>query len=167
MNLTSKLFVTTALGLAAALGAGGAQAREAEVQWSVTVGTPVVVAPVIPYGRSAPVYGPPAAVYAQPAQVYVQPAPVGLADGYRQPTRWDVDGDGIPNRYDRLYNPRWDRDGDGIPDRYERVRNPRWDRDGDGVPNRHDHYDNGPRDRDRDGIPDRFERYDGQGRRLR
>jgi hypothetical protein len=29
--------------------------------------------------------------------------------------RWDRDGDGIPNRYDRLYNPAWDRDGDGIP----------------------------------------------------
>jgi hypothetical protein len=28
-----------------------------------------------------------------------------------------VDGDGIPNRQDRVYNPRWDRDGDGIPNR--------------------------------------------------
>jgi hypothetical protein len=45
--------------------------------------------------------------------------------GYRAPTRWDVDGDGIPNRYDRVYNPRWDVDGDGIPNRYDRFDNRR------------------------------------------
>ena len=40
---------------------------------------------------------------------------------YRQaPARRDRDGDGIPNRFDRVYNPRWDRDGDGVPNRYDR-----------------------------------------------
>ena len=63
---------------------------------------------------SAPVYSAP--VYRQPQGIY---APV-RGHYYRQPTRWDRDGDGIPNRYDRVYNPRWDRDGDGIPNRYDR-----------------------------------------------
>ncbi|KPF50334.1 hypothetical protein IP87_10705 [beta proteobacterium AAP121] len=37
----------------------------------------------------------------------------------------DADRDGIPNRYDRVYNPRWDVDGDGVPNRHDRHdRNP-------------------------------------------
>jgi hypothetical protein len=84
--------------LAGALGAGVAQAHErADVQWSVTVGTPLYGQPVY----SAPVYTAP--VY-RPAPVYVAPAPVYGYHGYREPTRWDADGDGIPNRYDRVYN---------------------------------------------------------------
>jgi hypothetical protein len=86
---------------------------------------------------------------------------LGAAGAGRSPGwGYDRDHDGIPNRYDRVYNPRWDRDGDGIPNRYDRVYNPRWDRDGDGVPNRYDRYDNRGHDRDRDGIPDRFDRRD-------
>ena len=53
----------------------------------------------------------------------------------QRPTRWDRDGDGIPNRYDRVYNPRWDRDGDGVPNRYDRHPNRRdngWQSGGDG-----------------------------------
>ena len=39
---------------------------------------------------------------------------------------------------------RWDRNGDGIPDRYERQseRGPYGDRDHDGIPNAYDRYDN-------------------------
>ena len=39
---------------------------------------------------------------------------------------------------------RWDRNGDGIPDRYERhsERGPYGDRDHDGIPNAYDRYDN-------------------------
>src|SRR5580765_2308150 len=94
----SKFIVAAALALTGALGAGMAQAHGGDdVQWSVTIGTPV-------YGRQAPVYVEPAVVYGRP----------GYRDhGYRQPTRWDRDGDGIPNRQDPVYNPRWDRDGDG------------------------------------------------------
>ena len=78
-------------------------------------------------------------------------ASLGLSDalvravtehGYTQPTRYDRDGDGVPNRYDRLYNPAWDRDGDGIPNRNDRYDNRRHDRDGDGIPNSQDRYDN-------------------------
>ena len=41
------------------------------------------------------------------------------------PTRRDRDADGIPNRFDRVYNPRWDRDGDGVPNRFDRNDNRR------------------------------------------
>jgi hypothetical protein len=67
--------------------------------------------------------------------VAVHPAAV-YARGYRQPTRWDVDGDGIPNRYDRVYNPRWDHNGNGIPDGREGHDVRRQYRDHDGIPNR-------------------------------
>ena len=119
--MSIKTLIVTVAALTATLGAGLAQAREsADVQWSVTV------------GGGAPVYGAPYPVYRQPAPVYrTYPAYPQHRQypSYQQPTRWDRDGDGIPNRYDRVYNPRWDRDGDGIPNRYDR------DRDGDGIPN--------------------------------
>jgi hypothetical protein len=130
----SKLFVASALALVGVLGVGVARANHADVQWSVTIGTPIGVpiytepAPVYPYHQPVPVYQ------------YHQPYPSHYYDPYRrpyrhhygQPTRWDRDGDGIPNRRDRVYNPRWDRDGDGIPNRRDR------DRDGDGIPNWHE-----------------------------
>lgn len=111
----SKILIAAALALTGTLGAGMAQAHSRDdIQWSVTIGAPA-------YG---PVYARPAPVYVQPAPVYVAPAPVYENRAYRygeyrQPTRWDRDGDGIPNRYDRVYNPRWDRDGDGVPNRYD------------------------------------------------
>ena len=106
-----KKLIVVAAGMAVTLTAGLAQARGgADVQWSVTIGAPVA-----------------APVYAAPYPVYRQPAPVYRAyPSYRQPTRWDRDGDGIPNRYDRVYNPRWDRDGDGVPNRYDRRDNRSW-----------------------------------------
>lgn len=157
--IKSKLFVTAALALAGTLSTGAALAR-GDVQWSVTVGAPVYAQPVPVYGP-APVYYP-APVY-QPVPVYTQPAPVyrhypqhsGRYDPYyrpyhyprhyRQPTHWDHDGDGIPNRRDPVYNPRWDVDGDGIPNRHDRDRDRDRDRDGDGdgdgIPNWHDRND--------------------------
>jgi hypothetical protein len=126
--MNSKQWMIAAIGLAGALAAGAASARSNdEVQWSVTIGSPVGT-PV--YTQPAPVYGAP--VYGAPvygAPVYGTPvygAPVYTAPGYGQrhyqrPTRWDRDGDGIPNRRDRVYNPRWDRDGDGIPNRHDRY----------------------------------------------
>lgn len=95
----SKLFVGAAWAMAGALGAGTAQAGTADLQWSIVIGTPV---------------------YAQPAPRYRLPAAGHPRVAYLQPTRWDRDGDGIPNHRDRLYNPRWDRDGDGIPNRHDR-----------------------------------------------
>ena len=135
----TRFAIPVALALVAALGTGVAQARDADVQWSVTIGSPA-------YGRPQPVYTVPVPVYRQPAPVYHQ-RPVYSAVRYQQPTRWDRDGDGVPNRQDRLYNPAWDVDGDGIPNRRDARHSPQWDRDGDGVPNRHDRHDQNPRRR--------------------
>jgi hypothetical protein len=101
----SRFLAAAALATTGAFGASAAEARDVDVQWSVTIGSPFYV--------PAPVYVPP--------PVYVPRAPVYWQRGYQQPRHWDRDGDGIPNRYDRLYNPRWDRDGDGIPNRYDRY----------------------------------------------
>ena len=100
-----KTMVVAVLALGAALAGGLAQAHGNDrVQWSVAVGGPVAVT-----------------LASVPAPVYLTRAPVVVVPRhYTHPTRWDVDGDGIPNRVDRLYNPRWDRDGDGIPNRYDR-----------------------------------------------
>jgi hypothetical protein len=84
----------------------------------------------------------------RPGYRYVQPRYERYYEGGREhwryhASRWDRDGDGIPNRYDRN-----DRNG------------PNGDRDGDGIANRYDNYDNrrGPLgDRDRDGIPNAFD----------
>ena len=141
--MSSRKLVVGVLALAGALSTGLAQARDHnDIQWSVTIGAPIGV----------PLYSQPYPVYSQPYPVYTQPYVVApqryyQPRHYQQPSRWDRDGDGIPNRYDRVYNPRWDRDGDGIPNRYDRydgydqVRN---DRDGDGIPNWQDRYDGRP-----------------------
>jgi len=145
--MTSRKPLIVLIALAGAVAAGAVQARgNGDVQWSVTVGAPLGV----------PVYTQGYPVQAYPAQAYpvqVLPAPAQHRVVYRQPTRWDVDGDGIPNRDDRVYNPVWDVDGDGIPNRNDRAYNPRWDRDGDGLPNRYDRVDNRRWDRDGDGVP--------------
>jgi hypothetical protein len=126
--MNGKTLIVGALALAGVLATGLAQARDREpVQWSVTIGTPVGVP-----------------VYRESYPVYTQPVPVVPRYQYRQPTRWDIDGDGIPNRFDRVYNPRWDVDGDGIPNRYDRVYNPRHDRDGDRIAHGQDRHDGLP-----------------------
>jgi hypothetical protein len=116
MNV-KKIALISAVVVGGGLAAASAEARgHDDVRFSLTIGAPAWVQP-------APVYQP---VY-QP--VY---EPVYLARPYERryvpayrvaPTRWDRDHDGIPNRYDRVYNPRWDRDGDGIPNRYDRHPN--------------------------------------------
>jgi hypothetical protein len=123
--MSSKTLIAMSAALAGLLGAGLAQARGHEgVQASVTIGAPALVQ-----------------VHDRPYPAYGQRAPAYRGYQYQQPNRWDRDGDGIPNRYDRIYNPRWDRDGDGIPNRYDRRDNLRHDRDGDGIPNWRDHRD--------------------------
>jgi hypothetical protein len=116
--MNAKKLAIAAVAVAALVGAASAEARgRDDVQWSITIGSPA------------------------PWAVQTVPAPAFYArsfdrrDGYRTaPTRWDRDGDGIPNRYDRVYNPRWDRDGDGIPNRYDRRDDRRFGRDGHAVP---------------------------------
>jgi hypothetical protein len=132
MNKT-RLLATAALALTGVLGIGAAQA--ADVSWSVTIGSHGPVFPVPAIIRPAPVLVHPVPVV-RPVPV-IHPVPV-YHGGYRQPTRWDRDGDGIPNQRDHLYNPRWDHDGDGIPNQRDRYDNRRHDRDGDGIPNRYD-----------------------------
>lgn len=143
MNRKNILLALAAV--AGSLAAGAAQARDPEIRWSVTIGTPGAVV----YGAPAvvPVYGPPvvAPVYGPP--VVVRPAPPPRVVYYAPAAGWDRDRDGIPDRYDRRYDPRWDVDGDGIPNRHDRVYNPRWDRDGDGIPNRRDPYPDHPQRR--------------------
>jgi hypothetical protein len=114
MSMT-RFFAAAAIAATGALGAGEVEARDVDVQWSVTIGSPIY---------APPVYLPPPPVYV-PRPVYVAPVPVYAPRGYHAPRHWDRDGDGIPNRYDRRYNPRWDRDGDGVPNRYDRYPNGR------------------------------------------
>ena len=122
--MSSKRITLVALALFGSLGTGLVQAQGTDVQWSVTISSPVGV-PV--YNQEAPVYRSP-----MPA---ARPVPVRMPQGYQQPTRWDRDGDGIPNGRDHLFNPVWDRDGDRIANRHDRRDNLRQDHDGDGVPN--------------------------------
>lgn len=130
----SKWIVASALAMAGVLGSAAAHAGHADVQWSVTVGAPIGVPVYTQPGRVATY---PAPVYVQPAPFYVQQPyayrdghrrPYGAYPHYREPRRWDVDGDGIPNRYDPVYNPRWDKDGDGVPDWQERHGRGHWGR---------------------------------------
>ena len=145
--MSSRKLIVGALALAGALSAGLAQARDHnDVQWSVNIGVPIGV-PL--HSQPYPVYSQPYPVYTQPYPVHTQPYPAYPrqryeARPYQQPTRWDRDGDGIPNRYDRVYNPYWDRDGDGIPNRYDRDHHARYDRDGDGIPSWQDRNDGRP-----------------------
>jgi hypothetical protein len=113
--MNGKKLAILAVAFAGTLGVGLAEARgRDDVQWSVTIGHP------------SPVWvGQPVHVYGAPVRSYDH----GY-DRSRGSRRWDADRDGIPNRYDRVYNPRWDRDGDGIPNRYDRYDNRRhggWD----------------------------------------
>jgi hypothetical protein len=106
-----KKLAIAAVALTATLGAGLAEARgRDDVQWSVTIGAP------------APVFvAPPVRVF-QPVRIHDR----GHHYGHSNARGWrDADRDGIPNRFDRVYNPRWDRDGDGVPNRYDRHDNTR------------------------------------------
>ncbi len=114
----TRLLATAALALTGVLGVGAANA--ADVSWTVTIGS------------HGPVFFPAPAII-RPAPVVLHRVPVrqpvpDYHGGYRHPVGWDRDGDGIPNRHDRLYNPAWDRDGDGVPNRRDRHDNRRHDR---------------------------------------
>ena len=124
----AALAATAAVGLMAT---GIAQARDRgpDVSWSLSFGVPIGAPAVagVTIGNAPSYYGPSyvaPSYYEVAPPVYYRPAPRPISYGRR-----DADRDGIPNRWDRRYNPRWDRDGDGVPNRYDR--NPRrGDRDG-------------------------------------
>ena len=129
-----KALAIVAVALAGAVGTTFAEARDnSNVQFSVQIGQPVFGA------------------WVQPVHDVRIHRPYG---GY------DRDHDGIPNRYDRNYNPRGDRDRDGIPNRYDRVYDPRGDRDRDGIPNYWDRNDNSRwNHRGNPGVQPRWDRY--------
>jgi hypothetical protein len=139
--------------LAGVLSTGLAQAG-GDVQWSVTIGVPGVVFATAPV--YAPVFVAPAPMIVRAVPAYEPIAPVHYVPYSRPVHGWayrDSDRDGIPNRYDRVYNPRWDRDGDGIPNRHDRWDNRRESR----YDDRHDHR----RDDRRDRGNERKQRHDG------
>ena len=109
--MNARKLALAAVAIAATVAAASVEARgRDDVQLSVTIGGPAWSVPSVPVYRA---YGP----------AFVAPRYDGHPAYLSAPTRWDRDGDGIPNRYDRVYNPRWDRDGDGIPNRYDRHDN--------------------------------------------
>lgn len=129
----TRYIAAAALALAGVFGAGVAQARP-EIQIPVPAHLPQPPVLHLPHATVRPV---PIGITVQSAPVYYEPAYRDHRGPryqdrhhhrhYDQRTRWDRDGDGIPNRHDRVYNPRWDRDGDGVPNRYDqRPRNPNW-----------------------------------------
>ncbi len=107
MNRIARISIATGLLAVAAL---GATAASAQVYGSISINLPGPPIAVMP---APPVYVRPAPVYVQPAPRHYAPAPVyyGRGPGYYgherrgyYPTRWDRDGDGVPNRYDSRPN---------------------------------------------------------------
>jgi hypothetical protein len=145
MNMNKTLIAAVAAA-ASLLTAGVAHARD-NVQWTVGVNLPNVSTVIsnfpVPVLPQVVVAAPPPVIYREERRVVVRPVPqvvyeapvvvyrpVPAQPGWRAPgyhqTRWDRDGDGIPNRYDRYDNrrdrhgPYGDRDRDGIANRYDR-----------------------------------------------
>jgi hypothetical protein len=122
MSKWSAAVAVPALALIGSLASAAAHART-DVQWSITIGSPV-------WARPAPVYhAPPPVVVYRPAPVYYAPVYPHYRTQYHAPRHAhgyrDSDRDGIPNRYDRRYDPYGDRDRDGVPNRWDRHdRNP-------------------------------------------
>jgi hypothetical protein len=118
MRKWSAFVAVPALALAGLLGSAAAHARS-DVQWSISIGVPFFAPPPV-------YYAPPPVYYAPPHPVIVRPAPIYYVPRHGHPRYYrDVDRDGIPNRYDRHYDPYGDRDRDGAPNRWDRNdRNP-------------------------------------------
>lgn len=112
--VTARRVAIAVSACAALLGTAAAQARSADISWSISIGHPYGSVQLVNPG-----YYPRYPVLVTPPHV------VYHGGGYGAPRHWDRDGDGIPNRHDRLYNPRWDRDGDGVPNRYDGYDNRR------------------------------------------
>jgi hypothetical protein len=144
MNTRRLTLVPAAVALLGALLGTAAQAHGSDARLSVTISPPVVTIP-LPRVMASPIW------VLHPVQRSQPPVVAPVHDRgwhyHGEPRRWDVDGDGIPNRYDRVYNPPWDRNGNGVPDRREhRYHHPWGDRDGDGIANRYDRRDDGRHD---------------------
>ena len=120
MSLNRRL-ATLIIAAGAALSSGIAQAHP-DVRWAVNVNAPPVAVQVASdrgYGYGVPVYRPAVDAHRRTE--------------YREPTRWDRDADGIPDRYERHHHRHHhhhhrhhercdarDSDRDGVPNRYDR-----------------------------------------------
>jgi hypothetical protein len=116
METEMKLITTGMTTLLAAIALMAAAPAMARVDVDINVGVPGAYVAPAPYGPPPRYLGPPA--YVQPAPVYVQPGPVYVQPRpvYREEWRerewrhrhgggrWDHDGDGVPDRYDRRPN---------------------------------------------------------------
>jgi hypothetical protein len=146
-----------AAGLAGVATVGSAVVAPADAQVSITFGSPPppLRYEAVPAPRAGYVWAPGHWRLVRDQYVWYPGQWYTARPGYRYvPETWQRV---VVNGRDqwRFVSSRWDRDGDGVPDRYERPRN--WDRNHNGVPDRYEsrRY----RDRDRDGIPDRYERF--------
>lgn len=131
-SLAAAAFFSTATVVTAPL-------TPADAQVSITFGSPpppprdeVVPAPRAGYIwapghyeliRDQYVWRPGQWLTARPGYRYVGPSWAQLNNRWQYtPSRWDRDGDGIPNRYDRSDNrrgPYGDRDRDGVPNAFD------------------------------------------------
>ena len=132
--LTRKLVVSALMAAGLIAGASISLPGLADVDVHLNFGPPAPQYEVVPAPRPGYVWSPGHYVWRdgrhvwiagsfvaeRPGHVYVAPRWVERSGRYYyQPPRWDRDGDGVANRYDR------DRDGDGVRNRYDsRPNNP-------------------------------------------
>lgn len=119
MNRIARISIATGLVSLAAL---GATAASAQVWGSVSINLPGPPVAVMP---APPVYVRPAPVYVQPApRAYGYDHGHGHGHGYYRQDygRYDHGRYDHGRNYDRrgYSEARWDRDGDGVPNRYDR-----------------------------------------------
>ena len=143
-----KRIAITSLAAAAFLSTAVASASltPAAAQLSITFGSPPPppVYEMVPAPRVGYVWGPGHYVLVNDRYVWTRGQWMAERPGYRyvSPT-WERVYIGGREQW-RHVPARWDRNGDGIPDRYQRQseRGPWGDRDHDGIPNAFDRYDN-------------------------
>jgi hypothetical protein len=125
MRKWSAFVAVPVLAAAGLFGSAAAHARS-DVQWSISIGVPFFAPPPVYYAPPPVHYAPPRPVIVRPAPIYYAPRHHGYHGYHGHPGyHRDADRDGIPDRYDRRYDPYGDRDRDGAPNRWDRNdRNP-------------------------------------------
>jgi len=122
----------------------------AAAQVNIMIGTPppAAVYEAVPPARAGYVWAPGHYVLVNDRYVWTRGQWVTTRAGYSYvPASWERVYVGGREQW-RFVPSRWDRNGDGIPDRYQsqsyryNERGPWGDRDHDGIPNAYDRYDN-------------------------
>jgi hypothetical protein len=149
-SMLKQMAITTLAAVALFSGATVATApfTPAAAQVSITFGSPPPppIYEAVPQPRPGYVWAPGQYRLVQQRYVWAPGQWQAARQGYRYvPDTWERVH--VGNRDQWAYHPsRWDRDGDGIPNRYDRHDNrppkggPMGDRDHDGIPNAYDHY---------------------------